>query len=91
MARVQAAAAGWQVLDGDGGVLVEADAVVLANARDALNLAPDQAWPLHTVRGQITQLPTGSLPEIRRVIAREGYVAPGAPRPLVGATYEQAR
>jgi tRNA 5-methylaminomethyl-2-thiouridine biosynthesis bifunctional protein len=39
------------------------------------------------VRGQITQLPPGSLPEIQRVIAREGYVAPGA-RPLVGATYE---
>lgn len=87
VARVQAIAAGWQVLDGEGGVLAETDAVVLANARAARDLAPDQAWPLHTVRGQITQLPAGSLPEIRRVISREGYVAPGA-RPLVGATYE---
>ena len=87
VARVQVGSNGWQVLDRDGGVLVEADAVVLANARDALNLAAGQDWPLHTVRGQITQLPPGSLPEIRRVIAREGYVAPGA-QPLVGATYE---
>jgi len=88
VARVQAVAAGWQVLDRDGAVLAEADAVVLANARDVLSLAPDQAWPLHTVRGQITQLPPGCLPQIRRVIAREGYVAPGGGQLLVGATYE---
>lgn len=88
VARLQAVSSGWQVLDGAGAVLVEADAVVLANACDALSLVPDQAWPLHTERGQITQLPAGSLPEIRRVIAREGYVAPGAFQPLVGATYE---
>ena len=87
ISRVEGVSTGWQLLDGDGAVQVEADAVVLANARDALNLAPDQRWPLHAVRGQITQLPPGCLPEIRRVIAREGYVAPGA-RPLVGATYE---
>ncbi len=88
VARVQAVARGWQVLGSDGAVLAEADAVVLANARDALNLVSDQRWPLNTVRGQITQLPPGSLPHIKRVIAREGYVAPGASRPLVGATYE---
>lgn len=87
-ARLQTGSAGWQVLGRDGALLAEADAVVLANARDAASLVPDQAWPLHTVRGQITQLPPGSLPEIARVIAREGYVAPGQERPLVGATYE---
>lgn len=87
-ARVVAVAGGWQVLDGDGGVLAETDALVLANARDVLDLVPDQPWPLHTVRGQITQLPPGSLPDIRRVIAREGYVAPHAGRLLIGATYE---
>lgn len=86
--RLQAAPAGWQVLDEAGRVLGEADAVVLANARDALQLVPGQAWPLNSVRGQITQLPPGSLPELRRVISREGYVAPGPCQPLVGATYE---
>jgi tRNA 5-methylaminomethyl-2-thiouridine biosynthesis bifunctional protein len=79
---------GWQLLAADGAVLAEADAVVLANARDAAKLAPDPPWPLHAVRGQITELPAGSLPEIDRVVAREGYVAPGVGRPLVGATYE---
>ncbi|MHB1084383.1 MAG: bifunctional tRNA (5-methylaminomethyl-2-thiouridine)(34)-methyltransferase MnmD/FAD-dependent 5-carboxymethylaminomethyl-2-thiouridine(34) oxidoreductase MnmC [Thiobacillus sp.] len=88
VARMQAHANGWHVLDAEGGVLVEADAVVLANACDVLSLVPDQTWPLHTERGQITQLPIGSLPEIRRVIAREGYIAPGLNQPVVGATYE---
>ena len=87
VARLHPVGPGWRLLAADGGVLAEADAVVLANARDAAALAPEQGWPLHTVRGQITQLPPGSLPELTRVISREGYVAPGA-RPLVGATYE---
>src|SRR5574340_321038 len=88
VARLNEVSAGWQLLDEAGAVLVEVDAVVLANARDASSLVPDQAWPLHTVRGQITQLAPGSLPEISRVIAREGYVVQGIERPLVGATYE---
>lgn len=88
VARLQVGASGWEVLGEGDVVLVEADAVVLANACEAMNLAPGQTWPLHSVRGQITQLPVGSLPEIRRVIAREGYVAPGMTQPLVGATYE---
>ena len=87
VARIETAAIGWRLLDCNETTLLEADAVVLANARDALVLAPDQAWPIHTVRGQITQLPPGSLPDVQRVIAREGYVAPGV-QPLVGATYE---
>lgn len=87
VARLEPGGSGWQLHAADGDVLVEADAVVLANARDAAALAPGQAWPLHTVRGQITELPSGCLPELTRVISREGYVAPGT-RPLVGATYE---
>ncbi|OZA25653.1 MAG: bifunctional tRNA (5-methylaminomethyl-2-thiouridine)(34)-methyltransferase MnmD/FAD-dependent 5-carboxymethylaminomethyl-2-thiouridine(34) oxidoreductase MnmC [Hydrogenophilales bacterium 17-61-9] len=86
--RLHAHASGWQVRAGEGAVWIEADAVVLANARDVMSLVPGQTWPLHTERGQITQLPIGCLPEIQRVIAREGYIAPGALQPLVGATYE---
>lgn len=79
---------GWQVLDDAARTLAESDAVVLTNASEAVRLAPGQNWPLHAVRGQVTQLPPGCLPEIQRVIAREGYVAPGAAGPVVGATYE---
>ena len=85
---LEAVADGWRVRGEGGTVLAEADAVVLANARDAAALVPECSWPLHVVRGQITRLPEGSLPELTRVIAREGYVAPGLGQPLVGATYE---
>lgn len=78
---------GWRVVDRAGALWVEADAVVLANARDVLDLVSGQTWPLDPVRGQVTCLPAGSLPDIRRVIACEGYVAPGA-CPLIGATYD---
>jgi tRNA 5-methylaminomethyl-2-thiouridine biosynthesis bifunctional protein len=88
VAQLESASADWRLLRDDGTVLAEADAVVLANAREAINLVPGQAWPLHTVRGQITQLLPGALPEISRVIAREGYVARGSGQLLVGATYE---
>ena len=87
VARVQAEAGGWQVKAEDKRVLATADAVVLANAFDALRLA-DARWPLETVRGQVTRLPPGCLPQIRRVIAREGYIAPGGAQPVIGATYE---
>ena len=87
VARVQAEAGGWQVQAEDRQVLATADAVVLANAFDALRLA-DADWPLETVRGQVTRLPPVCLPQIRRVIAREGYIAPGGAQPVIGATYE---
>ena len=79
---------GWQLLDGKGVMLVEADAVVLATARDVVHLLPEQPWPISAVRGQVSRLPAGCLPEIQRIIAREGYVAPGGGQPVVGATYE---
>ncbi|HMM47558.1 MAG TPA: bifunctional tRNA (5-methylaminomethyl-2-thiouridine)(34)-methyltransferase MnmD/FAD-dependent 5-carboxymethylaminomethyl-2-thiouridine(34) oxidoreductase MnmC [Thiobacillaceae bacterium] len=88
VARLDATAAGWRLCDESGEVLAEADVVVLANAYDVRQLAPGVRWPLDAVRGQITRLPAGSLTAITRVIAREGYVAPGPGGPLIGATYE---
>lgn len=88
VARVEAGPGGWQMLADDGALLAEADVVVLANAFDALSLVAHANWPMEIVRGQVTHLPPGSLPEIRRVIAREGYIAPGMGQPVIGATYE---
>ncbi len=88
-ARLEPSGHGWRVLDGEGAEWVRADAVVLANARDAMYLFPDAHWNMQSIRGQISQMPPGSLPEIRRVITREGYVAPGPDgRAIIGATYE---
>lgn len=86
--RVEHTATGWRCVGADSEVLAESDAVVLANAWEASRLASEQGWPLHAVRGQVTALPAGSLPELACVVAREGYVAPGSGRPVVGATYE---
>jgi tRNA 5-methylaminomethyl-2-thiouridine biosynthesis bifunctional protein len=88
VARLEAVSTGWRLFDARDGVVDEADAVVLANAHEAGRLVPGAAWPLHAVRGQITRLPPGSLPGVRRVVAREGYFAPGTGPALVGATYE---
>ena len=88
VARLQAVSSRWQLFDDTDTVMAEVDAVVVANACDVSSLVPAPAWPVHAERGQITPLPPGSLPEIRRVIAREGYVAPGTGQPWVGATYE---
>ncbi len=88
VARLEAGSAGWRMFDAHDVELDTVDAVVLANAHDAGRLAPGAAWPLHSVRGQITRLPVGSLPGVQRVVAREGYFAPGVGQPLVGATYE---
>lgn len=88
VARLEVGSDGWRLFGAHGAVLDTVDAVVLANAHDAGRLAPGAAWPLHPVRGQITRLPPGSLPGVQRVIAREGYFAPGIGQPLVGATYE---
>lgn len=87
-AGVEQTSTGWRVLDHESRTVAESDAVVLTNASDVAGLAPGQNWPLTPVRGQVTQLPAGSLPELQRVIVREGYVAPGAAGPVVGATYE---
>lgn len=79
----------WEVFDAHGNRLAEADAVVLANARDAINLVPEQNWPIQTVRGQITRLPHGRLQSVMRVIASEGYLSPTLEgRIIVGATYD---
>ena len=86
--RIEATDTGWRAFDAASGRVVECDAIVLANASAAGRLAPDQDWPLHAVRGQVTTLPAGALPELDCVIAREGYVAPGVAQPVVGATYE---
>jgi len=78
----------WTLYGEDGRLLLEADAVVLANAQDAISLVPEQGWPLQVVRGQITRLPVGVLPQVRRVLAREGYLSPTPEGLIVGATYE---
>ncbi len=79
------------MLDADGQVLAEVDAVVLCNAADAQRLA-GASWPLHQVRGQTTVLPAGlpATPALPRPLADGGYVLQLADgRLLCGATTQR--
>lgn len=76
--RLQRAGDGWQLLDAHGQTLAEADAVVLANAADALRLLDARTtacWLTGRQRGQTTLLPAGTpgLPALPLPIAAGGY------------------
>ena len=66
--------------DREGEAIAEAGAVVLANAADALRLAPSEHIRLRRVRGQLTHLPP--LGALRCVLLRGGMVLP----PIEGVT-----
>ena len=88
VATLQAQRTGWQLLGARGGVLIDADAVVIANACDAVRLLPELNR-LQTVRGQINIASRGAWPPLNCVVAREGYVSP-TPEGchVVGSTYD---
>ena len=86
----------WRALDEAGAVLAEVDAVVLANAGDALRLCPapwlalaPEAALLSRSRGQLSALPLGTpgLATVRLPLSGSGYVLPPIDgRVLFGAT-----
>jgi tRNA 5-methylaminomethyl-2-thiouridine biosynthesis bifunctional protein len=79
---LQRAERGWQLLDAQGGVIDEAEVIVLANATDAARLlatlSPNTLASLTKVRGQISQLPsnTTGLPNTRLPLTGAGYLLP---------------
>jgi tRNA 5-methylaminomethyl-2-thiouridine biosynthesis bifunctional protein len=64
----------WLVRDRDGEAIADAGAVVLANAGDALRLAPSKHIRLRRVRGQLTHL--SPLHKLKTVLLRGGMVLP---------------
>ncbi|MGE0873711.1 MAG: bifunctional tRNA (5-methylaminomethyl-2-thiouridine)(34)-methyltransferase MnmD/FAD-dependent 5-carboxymethylaminomethyl-2-thiouridine(34) oxidoreductase MnmC [Burkholderiales bacterium] len=66
----------WLARDANGGEIARAGTVVLANAGDALRLAPDAAVRMRRVRGQLTHLPGERLSQLRTVVLRGGFVVP---------------
>jgi tRNA 5-methylaminomethyl-2-thiouridine biosynthesis bifunctional protein len=73
-AALERAGERWILRDREGEVLAEAGAVVLANAADALRLAPSPHIALRRVRGQLTHLPP--IEALRCVVLRGGMVLP---------------
>lgn len=66
----------WRALDAHGRPIADADAIVLANAGDALRLLDAPGWPIDSVRGQISTVPASRLPAARVPIAGSGYLLP---------------
>lgn len=81
----------WTLLGADGNHLLQADAVVIANAFAAVQLAQTAALPLKQVRGQVTHLDLSDsgLTHLSCVLCGDGYVSP-ADRNTVctGATFD---
>ena len=78
----------WHAWGRDGKLIASAPVIVLANAHDAVRLAPiDQ--PLAQTRGQITAAPASMMAHLKAVVAGNGYVTP--PRhgySVIGATHD---
>jgi tRNA 5-methylaminomethyl-2-thiouridine biosynthesis bifunctional protein len=89
--HIERAGGEWRVLDGDATVLASAPTVVLANGAGATSIAQASGLPLYTMRGQVTHLQQGSLPDLALVVCREAYMTPPvAGLVSVGATYDQS-
>lgn len=77
--RLRRADGAWQLLDAAGRVIDQAATLVLANAADLQRLLGVPHWPLHAVRGQISQCNTDDTPGTtwpRLPVAGAGYVLP---------------
>jgi tRNA 5-methylaminomethyl-2-thiouridine biosynthesis bifunctional protein len=86
----------WQV-HGAAGMIASAPTLVLANGCGATAFAQAANLPLAAVRGQVTHLARGTLPELPLVVCRDAYMTPPSTPPLmqglsaivsVGATYD---
>jgi len=79
----------WSARDAAGTLIARAPLVVLANAADALRLAPPQDIALRRVRGQLTYLPARCLRAPRLPLLRGGFVLPEVDGIVVaGASYD---
>ena len=76
VAALSHVAGGWAVRDPSGRVIAQAPVVILANAADALRLAPMASVQLRTVRGQVSYLPAEKFPSLGAVLLRGGMVIP---------------
>jgi tRNA 5-methylaminomethyl-2-thiouridine biosynthesis bifunctional protein len=64
----------WRVLDAAGQTIAAAPTLVLAAGAGAPDLVPD--LPVNPVRGQVSHLPAGSLPDFALPACCEGYLTP---------------
>ena len=89
VARCEYSGGAWHALDGNGGRLASAPAIVFANASDAMRLLPQMAATMRSVRGQVTLLPQFSLPALAACVLGRAYMIPARDGHIVcGTTYQ---
>ena len=77
----------WSAKSANGNSIASAPILVLANAADALRLAPQAGMRLQRVRGQLTLVP--AIEGLHHVLLRGGMALPGIDGlSLVGASYD---
>jgi len=77
----------WLAKDARGHTLASAPVLILANAADALRLAPQKAIRLRQVRGQLTLVP--AIRGLEHVLLRGGMALPGIDgRSVIGASFD---
>lgn len=87
VARLQQQDGGWQAVATNGQVLAEAPLVIVAAAHDSLSLLPD--LPLDKVRGQVSIIEAGRLPDIQMALCGNGYLTPAMDgHHCFGATFD---
>lgn len=84
VARLEPGADGWRLLDAAGGLLAEADAVILCAGQGTAALWPEPA--LRPVRGQASWAPGVASPP---AVAWGGYALPIREGVLFGATHDR--
>ena len=89
VAALERSAAGWSARDAAGREIAAAPVAVLANAADALRLAPGSGIALRRVRGQVSHLPAALFRAPRLPLLRGGFVLPAVEGiALAGASYD---
>jgi tRNA 5-methylaminomethyl-2-thiouridine biosynthesis bifunctional protein len=80
----------WRVLDAAGASLAQAPVVIFATG--ASQLPPTAGLPITPVRGQVSQLAAGTLPELAHATCSEGYLTPALDGVhCLGASYVKDR
>jgi tRNA 5-methylaminomethyl-2-thiouridine biosynthesis bifunctional protein len=87
--RLERSLGRWSALGPDDQPLASAPVLILANAWEASQLLSRPFLPFKRVRGQVAHLSAGSVPEIRSVLSKDGYLAPAVHGlHCLGATYD---
>ncbi len=66
----------WRALDGEGNVLAEAEVAILATGTRTQTLDQAQGLPISPVRGQVSHIEAGRLPDFKHALCCEGYLTP---------------